>query len=137
MAYNQYYTMLKKPSRKKLIKQCNTFLSTTICKKNLQLKNIVESEINKLKCTMEINLVITAIQSLNTFYCSRYPEISKIERAVKISEALHHLSIYQKKPFMTLVEANRHAYDNFNAFKSGRKVIYGRLKKYLKSLLST
>ena len=130
LAYYQYYIMLKRESKKKLIKQCDTFLNTSICKRNLQLKRIVELEIAQLKFATDFKFIDIYIKSLNAFYSGRYPNFSKIERAVKISEALNHLSIYERKPFMSLEQANIHAYEN--ALKSGRKVIYGRLKNYLK-----
>ncbi len=130
LASFQHYIMLKRDSRKKLIQQCNIFLESLMCKRNLQLKRLVELEIAKFKFASSFNMVIVCIQSLNSFYSGYYHRISKIERAVKISEALHYLSIYDKVPYMTLEEANKYAIDNI--LESGRKVIYGRLKAYIK-----
>lgn len=124
---------LRNKSKKKLTNQltlCQDFLKSDMCKRDSFLKKLVEKEELKLKLALDNDIVTSSVSALNSFYKGLYPNDSKIERSIKVSEALHYLSIYKNDPFMTLEEADNHALRN--GLKSGRKVIYWNLKDYIK-----
>lgn len=129
----QHYVKLQRESKKTLedqLKLCCIFYESDMCKRNLKLKILVEKEKIKLEISTKNDIVDMCIHALNSLFKSQYPEISKIERSIRISEALYYLSIFKDESFMTLDLAE--AYAKQNGFKSARKVIYWKLKAYVK-----
>jgi hypothetical protein len=112
---------------------CESFLASDMCHRDLLLKKRVEKEATKLKKALEgKNIVDMCARALNSFYKRKYPNLEKIDRAVKISAALRNTKIFKEEPFLTEEEAKDQAYrQGMTAEKAWKKIILQRLKNII------
>lgn len=132
IATRHHFIEIQNESKKELetqYQQCQDFLHSDMCHRDIKLKKLVEKELKKLDEALQTDIVYSSIKAFERFYKRKYPTLSKTNLAVKISESLHYLEIYKDEPFMTLEEADDHAYRT--AQKSGKAVILQRLNRYL------
>jgi hypothetical protein len=140
--YIQKFRKLK-PEIQNQLRQCEKFRLSDICKRNVELEPHLDNEIRLLESALLLKPVSYLVNFLNLVIKEILPVKNLKERCVMISEIMHSLSIYDKRPYLTLEKATNNAKKDategliegfnslsFDKFKAeGEIIIFDRIKK--------
>ena len=139
IALTHYYAKKALEMRKELEKQiteCESFLKTDMCVRNLNLAIHTEQELSILKSAKITDHVKDIVSAFDLLIKRGKGKSSARQRYIEISEIMNHLGLESNgKPFLTLDEAkqiveDKLAYDpNYN--QTPEDLVSGRIKKIL------
>jgi hypothetical protein len=114
------------------LKECEKLLDSDMSKRNLSLRKEVEIEAEKLRIGLKYDLITIATNSLYDMYTYIYQGETKTDTYVRISESMHHMEIYNRKPFPTLNEAFDRLKDDAQVYPfEAKRILYLRVKNHI------
>jgi hypothetical protein len=139
IALTHYYAQKALYMRKELEKQiieCENFLKTDMCKRNISLAIDVENELRKLIPAFQNDQMKDIVCVFDELIRRGKKKMSMRKRHIQISEILHYLKLEENKPFLTFKEAEKIVDDKLaldpDYTQTPERLVSDRIKKILK-----
>lgn len=126
-----------KPELEKQITECERFLKTDICLRNLNLACQIEQELRILNSAFIEDQIKDIVCAFDKLIMRGNKKPSARQRYIEISEIMSHLDLPSNgKPFLTLDEAKQVVEEKLasdpNYNQTAEELVSGRIKKILK-----